>query len=136
MGFSISIKSFTRPIRKTVKKVTKAVTKPIEKAAKKVVQETVDTVAGIDKHERRGEPSPAQKKALEANQKKADAALKKQMKTLEKQEKRLDAQEKRVRYNRVRRSRRGSKATRLLLSPARSNAARGLSKGSGKNLGA
>ena len=129
MGFG----SFFKPF----KKVVNTVTDTVEKVGKKALQETVDTVAGIDKNERRGEPSPAQKKAMEAQKKKAEKALAKQLAVLEKQEKRLDDQEKRRKSNasaRSRARRRGSRATRLLLSPYRANASKGIPKNKSEKL--
>ena len=71
--------------------------------------------------------------------KKQTEAMEKQSAILDKQEERLAAQERsaqRTAQASARARRRGRGGYRLLLSPARANAATGISKGSGTTLGA
>ena len=122
-----------------VKKVVKAPKQLLKEVAtapkvvKKVATETFDVVTGMDKVERRaalyGELTPQQKAAQEAATKAQEAAMAKQEEVLKKQEERLKASEtqaKSVTSASQRARRRGRSAYRLLLSPYRPNAVKGI----------
>jgi beta-phosphoglucomutase-like phosphatase (HAD superfamily) len=113
--------------------IVKKVTKAGEKLVKKVATETFDVATSMDKDERRaalyGEMMPAQKAAMEKAETAQKAAMDKQEAVLKQQEERLKASEekaKTVATASSRSRRRGRSAYRLLLSPYRPNAVKGI----------
>jgi len=127
------VRKIVKAPEKVVKKAVKEVAKVPEKVVKKVATETFDVVTGMDKVERRavlsGEMPPEQKAAMEKATKAQEAAMAKQEEVIKKQEERLKASEtkaKTVASAASRSRRRGRSAYRLLLSPYRRNATRGI----------
>lgn len=113
--------------------IVKKVTKAGEKLVKKAATETFDVATSMNKDERRaalyGEMMPAQKAAMAKAEKAQKAALDKQEAVLKQQEERLKASEeqaKTIASASSRSRRRGRSAYRLLLSPTRQNAVKGI----------
>jgi len=113
--------------------VVKKVRTAGEKLVKKQLTEAFDVVTGMDKDERRaalyGEMMPAQKAAMAKAEEAQKAAMDKQEAVLKQQEERLKASEtqaKTVASAASRSRRRGRSAYRLLLSPTRQNAVKGI----------